>query len=369
MKKILFITDIRHAAPRIPGVIKYISRYGFEPVLLSPTQETDTQYFGEYMLEIPEYLHRVVQRGYSFYQSVVQFPDGMRNQFRDIQKQADDLLKKDDITAIISSSSPVSSHVVASRLKKKYCLPWVADLRDLWSQNHNYPYGPFRKWRDTRLEIATLSGADALVTVSEPLSVILKHRYPKKRIATITNGFDPETRVPMPLTKKFTITYTGQIYEGKQDMGLFRQAYDDLIRTGTISSEDTELRIFGPQGTLIPKKEAILRQRESQVLLLLNWLDNQGIYTLKIFEYLASERPILSVGGTGSDVVEDLLKKTNAGVYARTESNVKEYLEKYYLEFKETGRVGYNGIPDEIEKYSYIEIARNYAAVIDLCVT
>jgi len=367
MKKILFITDIRHAAPRIPGVIKYIRQYGYEPILLSPTRETDFQYFGEYPLKIPKCLQKIALNGLLFYQSVFQFPDEMKSRFEEIQKQAQELINNNDMGAVISSSSPVSSHIVAYELKKKYNLPWIADLRDLWSQNHNYPYGPFRRWRDTRLEMRTLSYADVLITVSEPLAKTLKKRYPDKNVMTITNGFDPETRVPVPLTKKFTITYTGQIYEGRQDMELFKKAYVDLINAGTILSEDSEFRLFGPQGTLIPKKDAVLRQRESQVLLLLNWMNNEGVYTLKIFEYLAAGRPVLSVGGRGGDVIEELLGKTNAGVYARTGSEVKQHLARFYREYKETGKTTYYGIEEEINKYSFVEIARHFSGVLDKC--
>jgi len=36
----------------------------------------------------------------------------------------------------ISSSPPVSTHLIASQLSKEQPIPWIADLRDLWTQNH-----------------------------------------------------------------------------------------------------------------------------------------------------------------------------------------------------------------------------------------
>lgn len=364
MKKILFITDIMHSAPRIPGVIKYIPRYGYEPILLSPTTESEIRYFGWYPI-LPSGLKKCFRPAYHLYQSIVHYPDEMRGSFKKLWKPAEEILQQEKIAAIISSSSPVSAHILASHLKKKYSVPWIADLRDLWSQNHDYPFGPIRRWRDTRLEYRILKYANALITVSEPLAEKLRQRYPQIPVKTITNGFDPDTRIQVPLIKKFSITYTGQIYPGKQDLTLFKRPYDELLSSGILPSKDTEFRLFGPQGTIIPRKEAIIKQRESQILLLLNWRDNEGVYTLKVFEYLAAGRPILSVGGTGGDVIEDLLKTTNAGMYASTEEEAKNYLIQSYREYVNTGSVRYHGIPEKIEMYSFIEIAHQFAEVLD----
>ena len=46
---------------------------------------------------------------------------------------------------------PVTSHLVARKLKK-WNVPWIADLHDLWTQNHFYSYSRFRKKIDLKLE-------------------------------------------------------------------------------------------------------------------------------------------------------------------------------------------------------------------------
>ena len=107
------------------------------------------------------------------------------------------------------------------------------------------------------------------------------------------------------------------------------------------------------------------KQRESQVLLLLLWdhPDEIGVYTGKIFEYLAAQRPVLAIGGP-EGVVKDLLAETNAGVYATSVDDVKKALEEYYREYKLKGVVGYNGEKAEIDKYSQREMARKFAEVL-----
>ena len=70
----------------------------------------------------------------------------------------------------------------------------------------------------------------------------------------------------------------------------------------------------------VSREVAIRKQWESQILLLLTWNDpaEQGVYTGKVFDYLAARRPILSLGLSGG-VVTKLLNDTNAGVHVSTE--------------------------------------------------
>ena len=91
--------------------------------------------------------------------------------------------------------------------------------------------------------------------------------------------------------------------------------------------------------------------RESQMLLLLKWEDPQerGIYTGKIFEYLAARRPILATGGS-SDVVTELLNETKAGIDVPTIPDIKDALGKLYHEYRLKGKIVYDGRKSEIDK-------------------
>jgi len=96
--------------------------------------------------------------------------------------------------------------------------------------------------------------------------------------------------------------------------------------------------------------------------LLLDWEDTleKGVYPRKIFEYLAAGRPILSVGGSSGDVVENLLAQTKAGVCCRTMTDIETTLKIFYNEYKNAGRVTYNGDLDEINKYNYRVLAEQF---------
>jgi glycosyltransferase involved in cell wall biosynthesis len=334
------------------------------------------------------YLRPLLRIVYRFYSEVFHYPDKEKRWRSPAIKVAERFLEHEKVDAIISSSSPVTCHIVARELNNKHKIPWVADLRDLWTQNHAYPYSIFRKMIERRLEVAVLSRADALVTVTRPWAETLRDLHKGEEIYTITNGFDPErlSNEETALTSKFTITYTGQIYEGKQEPSKLLVALRELIDDGSIEVKDVEVRFYGPdcevltkgiekyelagivkQYGVVTRQVAFEKQRESQLLLVFSWedLEGKGWYPLKIFEYLASGRPILSTGGFGDDVIEALLKETKAGVYCRAVEDIKKALKVWYLEYKQNGRITYTGDIEEINKYSYREMARRYTDILD----
>lgn len=322
---------------------------------------------------------------YKYYREIAHYPDEEKGWKPFAVKACDELLQNEDIDAMISSSSPVTTHIIAKELKKKHKVPWVADFRDLWTQNHNYPYSPLRKLFENRLELKTLSMADALVTVSQLWAKELGMLH-KREVYTITNCFDPDkmSNEKANLTSKFTITYTGQIY-GKQDPSKLLFALKDLISRGAIDPKDVEVRFYGPvDGSLakktekyqlsaivrqygtVPREVSFEKQRESQLLLLLKWEDprERGWYSGKIFEYLAAKRPILATGGT-DDVITELLNETSAGIGAHTVEDIKSALRKLYAEYKLRGKISYQGNAEKVNKYSYREMARKFAEVIN----
>jgi glycosyltransferase involved in cell wall biosynthesis len=428
MKKVLIIANLFHASPRIPGLAKYLPEFEWEPIILTvPIGEKPDVLPNAKAVEVPyhdalrdlidfqkkllwkrlfgispnESIGRHVEKQfgitskksfvdslYNLYKAIIHYPDSERCWKSFAVKVGSELVQKGDIDAIISSSSPVTSHLIAKELKKRHKIPWVADLRDLWTQNHNYGYGTLRKQIDRRLELKTLLPADTLVTVSPPLARKLKRLHRGKTTNTITNGFDPAEmkKEHAGLTSKFTITYTGQIYTGKQDPSKLFAALQNLIAEGNVNPNDVEVEFYGTEYRSltddikkyelsdivtihgrIPRQIAFEKQRASQLLLLLNWEEPQecGVYSLKVFEYLAARRPILATGGSCDDVVKALLAETKAGMYAPTVEDIKRILRELYSEYKCKGEISYNGDVEEINKYSYREMARKFAEILD----
>jgi glycosyltransferase involved in cell wall biosynthesis len=288
--------------------------------------------------------------------------------------------------AILSSSGPETSHLVAHELKDTFGIPWVADFRDLWTQNHYYSYSFIRKFFEKRLEVSTISSADALVIVSPVMANELKTLHTQKKVFFIPNGYDNDSVNPAePLPSIFTITYTGQLYKGRRDPELLFRAIHELASEDLIDLKDFAVHFYGWMESwldediiayhledvvkihgLVSREESIHLQRQSHLLLLLTW-DNpeeRGVYTGKIFDYLAARRPILSVGISGG-VIDELLDTTNAGVHGAGKDKIKGEIRKFYDEFKRSGSVEYRGIEREIQKFSHKEMAKQFAVVLD----
>lgn len=425
MKNVLIITNliphlIRPNA-RVPGLVRYLSDLGWEAVILTPPfpermtpsfrtvvafYRGDIFWLWRKIFKLTGFktdksiLNQVKERVgvtsqksfidyiFNFYMGLFAYPDEERAWIKPAVKAGDRLLESESFDAIISSSSPVTAHIVAKKLKEKYKIPWIADLRDLWTQNHNYPYSWWRKIFEKQFEIKTLLPADVLVTVSQPLAEKLKELHKKKEIYTITNGFDPkDLNYPSySLAKKFTITYAGTLYAGRQDPKDFFIALKELISQGVIDQGDIEIRFYSGKipwlekeieeyklGNLVktyektPKDQICEKQNESQFLLLIYWGDKKekGWQSSKIFGYLAAQRPILVIGGGGNDVVERMIEETKSGVYCKDINDIKRTLRKFYLEYKKNGKVSYNGDMEKIKNHSYKKKAKEYAYVLE----
>jgi hypothetical protein len=402
------------AAVRLRGLAKYLPEFGWNPVVLTVKTSTipgKTERIFETPFEdrlnlwkkrlglpldktlkehynFPTYKEKntILDKLVNFWEEIFIYPDPTIDWSVSAIKKGDELLSESHIDAIISSINPPTSHIIAKELAQRKKIPWIADFRDLWTQNHYYKFSGIRRFFEKILEVKTVSSANALTTTSLPLSEKLKELHKNKKVYAITNGYDPQqVNMKIPSTKKFSITYTGFVYKGRQDPEPLFRVLKTLIDENMLDPATIEVHFFGyHEGWLtsdiekyhlenvvqvhgqISREDSIQKQRESQVLLLLTWNDpyEKGIYTGKIFDYLAARRPILAVGLHGT-VVTDLLVQTQAGVNVSSDAEIKDHLLKLYREYKENGFVNYSGVPFEIEKYSQREMAKKFAVVLD----
>ncbi len=326
--------------------------------------------------------HKVIDFAYSF----IAFPDEYKGWVRFAEKALAELPAEEHPDVILSTSPPPCCNLVAASAKRLFGCPWIADFRDLWAGN----LGASRQFANlfhARLEKKTLASADALVTVSAPWAKRLQERYTKKPVYTITNGFDPADfeGVPRKLTSLFSITHTGYLYEGKRDPTPLFAAVRDLIAARLISKDDVRIRFYGHSQPWmpprvkaygleqlveihgrVPRAEALARQAESQLLLLLGWSDPRetGQHTGKLFEYFGAGRPILAVGGVRG-VVAPTLEETRTGIQVHSAEELRQVLLTAYREFKNTGSVSYNPDKRAVEQYTHEQMARKFADVLN----
>jgi glycosyltransferase involved in cell wall biosynthesis len=216
---------------------------------------------------------------------------------------------------IMASAGPQTSLLIARTLSRTSNIPWVAELRDLWIDNHQYHHPKWRRWLESGLERRVISSAAGLVTVSEPLAERLREKY-KMPVEVVYNGFDPgdhgDIDLPGVNTPFLRIVYTGWVYPQQNVEPLFEalQILGDQasnVRVVFFRSDRALLSELAGKHSVTELVEthdgvdfmtSLSIQRAADVLLYLSWnVENeQGIFSGKLLQYFGARRPILAVG-------------------------------------------------------------------------
>jgi glycosyltransferase involved in cell wall biosynthesis len=281
-------------------------------------------------------------------------------------EKAAEIIKKNKIEVIITTSPPHSTQLAGLELKRLFPgIRWIADLRDPWTDIFYYKkmlHLPFIKKKDQEFEKSVLRSADAVITVSDFISRIFSEKPgadSKDKVHVITNGFDPEDFPDSdvkPNPEFFTLAYVGTISDEYVLSGLIK-AFEEVIEkagkkagkkarimfTGNICNrwkkalEEQPGKSFSFTGH-VDHHEAVKRMHMADMLLLVipDMVQNEGIITGKLFEYLAASRPILGIGPLNGDAAR-VLEKTGAGKMFSYDDhkNISAFILQYALKEKE----------------------------------
>jgi len=269
------------------------------------------------------------------------------------------LLQEEEIDLIFSVAGPFTSHLVASRLAARSGLPWFADFRDLWTDNHYYRRVEPLRSLEIALEERTLAGASALSAATPRWAARLRERFGKPTWV-IGNGFDPEAIIDAPPpTDRFVLTYTGTLYPGGQDPAPLLRAVARLRDAGVVDPTRFELRFVGRHSRsvvpdvrrlgiddlvthsgVVPHADALHLQATSHALAMLLWATpaGRGWLSAKLYEYAAAGRPVLAVGPTDSDAAREVLA-LSAGVAVADDVEAAQMLARWIEEWSRTGAV------------------------------
>jgi glycosyltransferase involved in cell wall biosynthesis len=290
----------------------------------------------------------------------IYIPDGQIGWFPHALRAGKRLLETQRIDAIYSTSFPVTAHLIAYKLKQATNIPWVADFRDLWTENHYAEYSSeLRKRLDQGIESKFLAAADTLVTVSDAWAETLrKLTRGHKRVKVIRNGFDSSELAGIEHTPpaKWTITYVGLFYGAKQDPSALLETLRRLIDDGRIPREDVRFNIVGEPDSyvkdlvarygisdltcftgFVSHQEALAYQVNASLLLLFLHSDRSDIGHVpgKLYEYLGARRPILAIVPPNFEVAR-IIRETHAGmtVEATDLAGIEQCLLDSYLAYK-----------------------------------
>jgi glycosyltransferase involved in cell wall biosynthesis len=241
------------------------------------------------------------------------------------------------VDAMVSTGPPHSMHLIALWLKNNLNIPWLADFRDPWTGIDFYQQLRLTKQADKkhhRLEKTVLSTADRVTIVSWNWALDFNWLFPR-HYDVITNGFDPDdfTIPNQKVAKTFELTHIGSLNKDRNPELLW-EVLAEICSENAGFSDDLRLRFIGKCDVSLfhclekyglssltekieymPHEEVLKQSAGSQVLLLLlnNTPNVMGIVPGKIFEYLATRRPVFCIGPISGDSAR-IIREAQAGI-------------------------------------------------------
>lgn len=295
-----------------------------------------------------------------FYASVVSVPDSRIGWYPSAVREGRRMLADWKPDVIYASAPPHTSLLVASKLAGEFNIPWFCEYRDLWVDHPYYDGSWLRRLIERPLEGRVLANCAGLVTVTRTWAAHLKTRH-NKPVAFVMNGFDPDDYAPAdslsPLDSgHLTILYAGGIYVGKRDPAVLFQALADMgaaahmVRVHFYMPE-SGLKLVAAMAKdygvtdqivlhgLVQRDLVVELQQRSDILLLLRWdsPEENGVLAGKLFEYIGSGRPILSLGSTTGEAAE-IIRQNGLGLVTNDKDQIIRQLEEWLAQ-KRNGKV------------------------------
>jgi glycosyltransferase involved in cell wall biosynthesis len=261
--------------------------------------------------------------------------------------KASKILRRYRINVVLISCPPFHQALAGILLKKLSRINLVVDYRDAWSLN---PYYQHIDWfhqlilqGDKMLEERLLRYTDLLTVTHQVMKESYLQRFPflKNKVEVIYNGFDPEwvDSNGKALFPEFTILHLGNFYakQKTRDPSLFLSALRDVISEENLLPSQLKVIFIGERYpeieqsimckglsryvsyiNRVPYPIAMEYLNKSHMLVLIETMD---VMTTKVFEYLATGKPILAL--IPNNELKALIERYSCNSYTITAPDVK----------------------------------------------
>jgi glycosyltransferase involved in cell wall biosynthesis len=216
--------------------------------------------------------------------------------------------------AIYATGFPWTSLLTGMDVSKLTGRPLVADFRDLWASEDLFKSDDLD--RDQVMEAQVVDHAAAILSISSKMTERMIAAHPTANPAkfyTIPNGYDPSDMgktEPWP-HKRFRIVYTG-VWKKGYGLDTLYDAIEQVAKTDPALLSNVEVMAAGfepgpaherglsdyvDELGVLSHDDAVALMRSADVLYLRNFDGIRQDWCLpgKIFEYLATGRPLLAV--------------------------------------------------------------------------
>ena len=295
-------------------------------------------------------------------------------------------LAEHPVDVIVTTGPPHSMHLIGQRLHKELGIPWIPDFRDPWSRMYYLKHLPMsaRTWRRLRaMEQSVLDDCSTVLAVT-PLVQEEFQAQTKTPVAMITNGYDGgDFDQAVEPDGFFNVVHTGLFAADGNPLNLWKalglKAWADAdfkaaLRLRLVGKVDREvydaIAEAGLKDNVIDRGyrdhlTAVREQLAATVLVLplRNDPEYRPILPGKLFEYLASRRPVLGIGQEDGAMAR-VLADTGAGVTAGWDNleAMRDFIDKAWEQFKAGGVPPVQG---DIDRFSRRSLTRELAALLE----
>jgi glycosyltransferase involved in cell wall biosynthesis len=294
------------------------------------------------------------------------------------------IVKRYNIDSVIVTAPPFSAFLIGNALKRKLPhIQLISDFRDEWLRfflsTFSFHKNDAIKRRAEAIERATVELSDTVISITGRVVDELRERYHEqsgRKFVHIPNGYDPQIfkdfhSRPHDLSR-VVVSYIGTVYSTtspKSYLEALATLPDDIrsrIETrfiGRIADDqrellesDSSLKLLG----YMKQGEALKLMEETDFLLVV--MQDPTFATGKIYEYLASGKPIVALSPDGGEVAKTI-EETGAG-WCIDPANISEIAG--LLRKLATGELRDTGSRNEeaIRGYERPRLAAKFAAVM-----
>lgn len=262
---------------------------------------------------------------------------------------------------IWSTGDPWSGHWLGQKLSKDLNTPWIADFRDPWtlSDVNLRPRSLFSNWIDRKAERKYVKSADHLIFTSRQTEQLYKKYYhlQEDKTSTIYNAYDPLlNQKSMDWDVELDDDYFHVLFFGQfrklspakpialaiSSMKAEKMKRLKIHSFGTMSKKDTELiKMLNLEDQFIVHSPVLPSQtmnvlEKADLLLVSTDHRRKNIVPAKLWDYLATDRPVLSVAPNPE--IGTILESTGQGKQINPDhpKKIALFLEEQISE-KETG--------------------------------
>ncbi len=253
-------------------------------------------------------------------------------------RRARELAKQHRFDAILSTSAPYSSHIVAMRLAEQLRIPFYADLRDPWTFNFIFRKRSARwRERDRHAEASVFGAARKVIFASKATENKYAELYPayRDKLLTIYSGFDTDDGAssvadwPFQPRPRVAIAHFGRFYGDRRleaTLSSIRSAIQmkqltpadlQLLILGEVAKADvTQLQTMGLESfikiaPMMPYEQGLAVLRGADARFICDYGLEPYLITGNTFDYFRIRRPIFALSANAE--LCSLIQSTRTG--------------------------------------------------------